>query len=467
MVNISAYKLHRWAGLCASLWLAVLCITGIMLEHKNNWHWLWNIPWPGALMSADSAAEARAAQFHQFKISGTDYLTCGPHTCLTSHDAGQHWQGSEFSGPQPLIRQVLRDNGADYIATDNGIWRSTDQGRNFSPWLLPTENISYLAKDGSDLFAVINASKITQIDLRDTSVHAIELPLIPLDLLPAEINLGRLTHDIHYARGIFGGDTDIWLQDISAVIILLLIFSGLYMYFWRRKPAANKAQRFRFLLHMHRLLLGPIAIVGLLYLSITGILLDHSNDLRTAMREIKFPSQMLTPVYHSQTWQNKITSLAALDKRLFIGTRFGIYEYSATGLVKGFNSYAWSMASLDGIIYAGGMGGPSAEYRNGNWQVLAKAPHMPSDITVSNQGLLWKSPHKTALSDGTPVELNQPETTTVPLYFVVNALHSGLLFHAQWKWMNDLIALLGLLAMLTGLWRLWRWLKFRLHKRRR
>lgn len=436
-----------------------------MLEHKNNWHWLWNISWPGALMSADSAAEARAAQFHQFKINAADYLTCGPHTCLTSSDAGQNWQTSEFSGPQPLIRQVLRDSGADYIATDNGIWRSTDQGRSFSPWLLPAENISYLAKDGADLFAVINASVITQINLRDASTHTIALPLIPLDLLPAEINLGRLTHDIHYARGIFGGETDIWLQDISALCILLLIFSGLYMYFWRRKATRRGATGFRLLLRLHRVLFGPLAVIALLYLSITGILLDHSTELRDAMRHIKFPSQMLTPVYRSQTWQNKITSLAVQDKRLFIGTRFGIYEYSATGLVKGFNSYAWSMAALDGIIYAGGMGGPSAEYRNGNWQALPKVPHMPSDITLSNQGLIWKSPHKTALSDGSPVVLNEPQTTAVPLYFAMNALHSGLLFHAQWKWINDLIALLGLLAMFTGLWRLWRWLKFRLHKR--
>ncbi len=44
----------------------------------------------------------------------------------------------------------------------------------------------------------------------------------------------------------------------------------------------------------------------------------------------------------------------------------------------------------------------------------------------------------------------------VPWYFVIEALHSGLLFHAQWKWLNDLFAILAIVLVLTGLVRWWR-----------
>jgi hypothetical protein len=435
-----------------------------MLEHKNNWHWLWKISWPSGWMSSDSAAEATQAQFHQFKTSGTHYLTCSPQTCEYSDNTGANWQSSIFNGHQPLIRHVLNNKDTYFFATDDGIWRSTDMGTNISPFLLRGKNISYLASDANYLFAVIAHSEILQIDLNTHDAQKIQLPLIPAALLPTQVNLGRLTHDIHYARGIWGGQIDVWLQDISAISVLLLIISGLYMWLWRRNPAANKAQRFRFFLHLHRLFLGPLAIIALLYLCITGILLDHADDLRGAMRNITFTNNMLTPVYRDNRWQDKITSLAVQDNRLFIGTRFGVYEYSALGLEKGFTSYAWSMTSINDVIYVGGMGGPSAQYSHGRWQNLPKVPHMPSDITQSAQGLIWKSPHKTALSDGTSINLTMPQSDSVPLYFAVNALHSGMLFHKQWKWFNDVIAVLSLLSIFSGLWRLIHWLKFKLHK---
>jgi len=86
---------------------------------------------------------------------------------------------------------------------------------------------------------------------------------------------------------------------------------------------------------------------------------------------------------------------------------------------------------------------------------------MPTDITRDgNGGYLWLN-HE-GLTSGTsaaqrpPPQHNLPRDDGIPWYFVIDGLHSGMLIHAQWKWVNDLVALACLMLTVTGLIRWWR-----------
>jgi len=446
------------------MWLMILCITGIFLDHKKDWGFLWHWQWPTALMSDASAERAQDARFHISKYIDNHWVVCEVSGC--QHDLQGSWQASLFDGASLLIRHGLIWQDVFYLATNQGIWRSQDGGKTFQRYALSDENITYLAADKT-LFAVIDHSQIVQ-QTTDQIFKTLALAVPDLNALPQEVNLGRLSRDLHYGRGIFGQHVDIWINDVAAVLILLLCGSGLYMWIWRRKPNKQSAHRFRFFLRWHRLVVGPAAVLGILYLSITGILLDHSDDLRTEMRATHFSREHLTPIYQLKSWQQQITSLAALEHKLFIGTRLGLWIASQNQpLQRVYTGYAWSLTRIQNTLYIGGMGSPNALY-DGTQLVLAKSVgHMPSDVTQVDSRILWKTHHGLEDSQGEAYPVKLPESNTVALYHAMDALHSGMIFHKQFKWVNDAIALLTLIAMMSGLYRLFKWLKVRWSRRQK
>jgi len=114
----------------------------------------------------------------------------------------------------------------------------------------------------------------------------------------------------------------------------------------------------------------------------------------------------------------------------------------------------------EGVLALGGMGGPNHVWADGRWRPQPSGAHMPSDMTRDEQGrLLWKT--RSGLRLRTPTGYRTlatpvPELGYVPWYHVLDGLHSGMLIHPQWKWINDLVALLAVLLAATGVWRWWR-----------
>jgi uncharacterized iron-regulated membrane protein len=85
---------------------------------------------------------------------------------------------------------------------------------------------------------------------------------------------------------------------------------------------------------------------------------------------------------------------------------------------------------------------------------------MPTDITRDAAGqTLWKTPRGLKVWDGNRFQdhpASLPQLDYVPWFYVMEGLHSGLLIHPQWKWINDAVALLAVLLVITGLWRWWK-----------
>lgn len=469
MVNIRSFALHRYAGLLASLWLLVLCISGIFLDHKKDWAFLWQWQWPTAWMSEQSAQASQQSRYHQVKFLADGRLFCDPSGCQREQNGT--WQKSQFITAQPLIRHILIWQEHIFAATSQGIWRSTDNGFSFQPYALHGKNITYLA--GADVLLAVSGQSFVWRIHSPENIAQLEIPRADSQQLAPKVNLGRLTHDLHFGRGIFGEQIDIWLNDISAVLMCLLAASGIYMWVWRRRKIKKQVKIFTFSIRWHRILVGPLAIFGILYLSVSGILLDHSDDLRSSFRNIQFERNQLGPVYQLHDWQNQITSLAALPGQILLGSRHGLFAWRDDNphqLQRIYAGYAWSTTRIGEQIYIGGMGAPNGIYDGMKITPAPAAGHMPSDVSELNADVIWKNPHGLHRTDGTELSAAMPPTDTVPLFYALDNLHSGLIFHAQWKWFNDLIAIAALLAMGTGLYRLFKWLKVRMrvaHKRRR
>ena len=53
-------------------------------------------------------------------------------------------------------------------------------------------------------------------------------------------------------------------------------------------------------------------------------------------------------------------------------------------------------------------------------------------------------------------DIGLPIVSSIPWYYVLDALHSGMLFTPHWKWVNDVFALLAIFLVISGLTRWWR-----------
>jgi len=86
---------------------------------------------------------------------------------------------------------------------------------------------------------------------------------------------------------------------------------------------------------------------------------------------------------------------------------------------------------------------------------------MPSDVTLSDGKLLWKSSNKLWITDreGNEIgkqDINMPSDPGTPLFTWLLRLHLGTIFWSEWKWVNDIFAVLAVFLSVTGLIRWWR-----------
>jgi len=484
----TAHRLHRWAGLAAGLWLAVLGATGFILDHRD-WRWLWQAGVPESLVPERIVAKRDTGAMRLYQIIDTEQrLAGGPAGLWWSEDRGRHWQPTDFGHRGvPHVHQLLRL--ADYwvLATDDGLWLTDDNGRSAAPWLLAGHNITALApRDRDSLFGVEDRSRIFVARLGSSEPVWLTLGSIRAEALPKRIDLSRLVHDLHFGRGLFRLPWSLWWSDVTAIGFCLMPLGGfLYWWlprYWRRRRQGGRPVRkstkqrlVRWLYRAHAPVLGLLIVIPLLYMSLTGILLDHMPELRGWMKRTHLGQPALPPVYRLPIWRNEIYSLVSQPgnpKRFSVETRLGLFATIDGGrhfqrvLPAGKQArFIWSARQDQGLIMLGGMGGPNYLGRLRpdqviSWRPLPPGAPMPTDVTRDADGhTVWKTPRGLKFWDGEAFRDspdNLPRLGHVPWFHVVDGLHSGLLFHPQWKWVNDAVALLAVLLVITGLWRWWK-----------
>ena len=488
-----ARKLHTWAGLGAGLWLAVLGITGFVLDHRH-WSWLWQSTLPEFLVPGQIAAKARSASVRLYQLNPDhpqQRIAGGPQGLWISNDSGQRWQAVVFnaSATAPGVNIILDDPARPWsrlwLGTDDGVWEldaATGTARRVT---LSGARVTALSTGASaaELLGVVDKSRAFRLDLTNDPRPAwIELAPPAPDQLPENIDLSRLVHDLHFGRGLLVAPVSLFINDIGAWVMLLLPLGG-FLFWWlpRRwkstarseKPrAATRKRAMQWLYRLHGPTLGLVAVVPFLYLIPTGILLDHAPELRAWMKTIHIPRTLQPPVYGLRSWDNEVHAIAGYpDKpgKFSLGTRLGLFTTQDDGQNWSRETgkpadpgFVWTLRRHGNDLLIGGMGGPNLQrHGDSDWRPVKGTGHMPTDISRDgNGGYLWLN--REGLHPGLsatralPAQHSFPSLDGVPWYFVIDGLHSGMLIHAQWKWINDIVALGCLLLTVTGLMRWWR-----------
>ena len=86
---------------------------------------------------------------------------------------------------------------------------------------------------------------------------------------------------------------------------------------------------------------------------------------------------------------------------------------------------------------------------------------MPSDVTRSGRRFIWKNSNKAYVTDADGQEIArfnivQPSDPGTPWFRWLLRVHMGTIFWSEWKWVNDIFAVLAVFLSVTGLIRWWR-----------
>lgn len=479
MKFIKARSMHRIAGLSAALWLTVLGLSGFFLDHQE-YRWLWKdaLNFTAVNHDVQENAQKRFSMLYQIDpIDPVHHISGGLRGVWFSMDSGATWNHSSMLGDQPIVYSILFDhNETVYLATDNGVFCSADYGKTFAPFALTGQNVKALSFESNEsrLLAVIDNSYMVLLDtIHHDSPHTYPLTF-PKALISQTFDLNRFVKDLHFARGIATKEVSVLGSDIGGLALVFLGLSGFFYWYLPKRWSAGRKEGIktsrenryaitRWLYRLHGPVVGVVAFLPIIYLSITGILIDHSKELSLMLRNIKLSAHYLTPAYRPDGWDWEIRSIVGYPGKpesFSIGSRFGMFTTSDGGKTwtkEEKVGFAWMMRRLGDTVIVGGMGSPSMmKHDDGEWVKLGKKIMMPSDATLTTDGQIVLIGHHTVNAKGKDIVLTPPKPEKISWFELIDTIHSGKLIHPQWKWMNDLFSLLALILVGTGMIRIFR-----------
>ena len=482
------HLIHKWMGLIAAFWLIILGATGFLLDHRDTWRWLWQSGVSEIWINNAVVDKSKKGQIRLYQINPNkpeQHVAGGLTGLWWSDNAGKNWLRTMFIGAEkaPMISTVLfNSENKLWIASDDGLWLSVNDGKSARQVGLKGLWISSLSITRTILTGVVERTRIFNYSIETKQFKFLEIKHINTASLPEAISLSRFTRDIHYGRGIFDIPLSLLWNDLSAIAMIVLPLSGFLFYWlpkrWRRNIHKKKIthkykkQSMRWLFRLHGPTFGLLSAIPFIYLSLTGILLDHAKELRGWMKSIQVTRSFQTPVYDLKNWQGEIYGIVNYvgnPTKFSIGTRLGLFTTEDNGKkwqrdkVLGSKAlFVWTLRRHGNNIYIGGMGEPNMmKLGEQPWLPIKGVGHMPSDITIdNNSNIIWKSRHGlmsgNTKDDFTHQHTHLPVTDYVPWFYVMNGFHSGMLIHTQWKWINDLVSVLAIFLVITGLIRWWR-----------
>ena len=494
MIDVHTHRvfwtIHKYAGLLACAWLLVLGVTGVLLDH-HEWRWLSqnSVPttWtskqinrlvPGTVMRHVVATPAKI-------VGGSERGT------WLSSDKGQTWKKVAFGGlsHQPQLfgfAGSARGNFSGvYLATDDGLWTLTADGASALRIALRGAHLTSISPGHDDATVVVvrDHSDLLTIDKQSGAVTTIDRSDSVSGLTP-DVPFDTFIREIHFGRGLLAGGWSIWLNDFAGVAIIVLSLSGFAYWLVKRNgkamglslPARKGAVKWLF--RSHGPLVGLIATLPILYIAATAIPLNHIYGFIDATKGWEVSRASLPPAYQASNLNGEIDAVVAWPGepgRLSISSRFGV-------LGSRDNGRTWRMEPsipdpsgmaganlfrIDDSVFVGRGGDRNIVQHLGGdrWQLL-KGP--PTGMTgAARQGEQWlvkSSRGFYTAADGAPtygkagVEFKDAVSGTTWFLFAAD-IHAGVIFHEQFKWLNDVFAVLAVLLVISGpvIWLRRRW----------
>lgn len=221
---------------------------------------------------------------------------------------------------------------------------------------------------------------------------------------------------------------------------------------------------------------GIVLAIPLLLVFITGIYQNHRPDMQMAFRKVGVPSFLLTPSYRGSGWMGQINNVALasddLGSFLAIGNRRGMFisrDEGASWQREGsFVGPAMRLRKIDDVLYVPGRMVRRVQVRReGKWSEL-KVPRpvvMINEMSAGPRGTIWWTRGEQGFRTNSEGQMRgkfdhaPPRLGYLSWASFATELHKGALISSHWKWVNDIVALLGILLVITGFlrWRKRKW----------
>ncbi len=486
-----AHIIHRWVGLGAFLWLAVLGFTGIVLDH-HEWSWFRQYPVTDAFASEQMMREqVKGTLLRQFALNPDDasqMIAGGERGLWRTSDGGQSWTGVAYQGAEgtPRLLAMFGDLASPWdrvwIATNQGLWMADGGQGPARAAALPGKSINFLGQDEQS-GALLGVADHSQAFIYDP-IHA-ALTWVPLpdnvENLP-DISLVRLLQDWHVGQGLFDGTLTLLWNDIAGVALVVLGITGFLFWFLPRRWKSNKGPQLktkratlRWLFRFHGPVLGLIVFVPIITLSLSGVFLDHARPLIPSLKEISLSQAILPGSYDLSSFDGEVHAIIPGTEKgtYWIATRLGLLKTSQDG-----KTWTYDPATplpvqkltghphvnyRDGVAFMGTHGGPNYVKleRDGAW---AKVEGLGLRLMFQDAGRVGESwVYKSSggfftgdlFGDIRPLSFSQPQIAGMPIGLMLEDLHTGLMISTGFIWVNDLAAILAIILSVTGLINWW------------
>ena len=497
--RITLNKVHKWAGLIAALWLAVLAVTGMMQLNRQQWRWQW--------ASGPSIGESIAEHDDKYlwrhnQVNPADpqmRVTSGAVGAFLTRDGGKTWTRLAFGSETLRNVSALEASGEGnawtvHAGTDDGVWRLDFTSGRFVPEGLQGKSVNSLGLGDGRIVAAVGMSQLFEQSISDTEANwrLVVLSPLPADAGTSTVDLGRWLQDIHLGRGVFGGMIDWLLWNLIAVGLFVMSLTGIA--YWaimrwcnrtrlrpkeqRPSPAVmRKAQKaIQWSFRIHAMVIGIVFAFPLLLVFLTGLYQDHRGDVQMMFRKIAVPSAVLPPAYRGEGWRGQLMNVALANdgqgELLAVGNRRGVFVSHDLGKSwtreSSFKGPAMRLRKIGEELYVPGRMMRRVQVRkHGSWQDLAvpKPIVMVNEMSAGPNETIWWTRGDTIFRTSMDGQMRGKDPNTVPHIGYLpwasfaSELHEGALIWKQWKWVNDVVALLGLTLIVTGFlrWRKRRW----------
>ena len=316
-------------------------------------------------------------------------------------------------------------------------------------------------------------SRWTSINRRTSST----LLLINLKSRTAEtVTLYRFLFDLHFGYGLLSRKWSTWINDFGGIALSVLALTGFLAWYlkrrWRRVGVTTRPDRRRSILsglyRSHAPVIGVLGVVPILYLSVTGILFNHILTFIEWGEAREVRREQLPPVWQYQSLKGEIDQIVTFaddPDHMMISTRFGVLETQDGGA-------SWSAETELGaergqLFRSAG----HVFYSTNSRQFFVKGDSEPdwkrwlvcpaSFTTQSSLKRFFVKNSRGFFKDSGQFNfeadaLKHPDLEAAPLYLFLIEIHTGNVFHPEFRWVSDVLTVMGMLMIVTGpiLW--WR-----------